>query len=231
MTMATPSPTRAVTTAPASLLRDAPASQLMRDLAHSMAHDRVSVGDLLDQLGERGQGLLLLVLSLPMCIPNIPGISTLFGILLIAPALQMIVGRDAVWMPPRVRAWTFDGKALGAALNAGASFLTKVERFTRPRFQLLTRWPATSVAGVQTLIMALVLILPMWGANLIPGIAVALTGLALLQRDGLAMAASTPVAIGALAWVYFGAKYTLQFFDWLASAGTNFWNAAFPVGL
>jgi hypothetical protein len=31
------------------------------------------------------------------------------------------------------------------------------------------------------------------------------------------MIASTPVAVGALAWVYFGTKYTIDFFVWLAN--------------
>lgn len=198
---------------------DRPASVLLRELAHSLTQERVTVGELIDRLDSRAQGLLLLMLSLPMCIPNIPGISTLFGLLLIPPAIQLLTGRSTLWMPRRVRAWGFDGSRLRAALRGSAKLLSKVEHLSRPRARPLTHWPATSVAGFQTLIMALVLILPIWGANLIPGVAVALTGLGLLQRDGWAIIASTPVAIGAVAWVYFGTKYTINFFVWLANWG------------
>ncbi len=195
---------------------DAPASALLRSLADSLTQEQLTVGDLIDRLDTRAQGLLLLMLSLPMCVPNIPGISTIFGLLLIPPALQLMRGRPNVWMPRRVRGWRLDGNRFRAALRGSARLLAKFEHLSRPRARALTIWPATTVVGFQTLIMALVLILPIWGANLIPGIAVALTGLGLLQRDGWAMIASTPVAIGAVAWVYFGTKYTINLFVWLA---------------
>lgn len=195
---------------------DTPASTLLSELAESLTQERVTVGDLIDRLDTRAQGLLLLMLSLPMCIPNIPGISTIFGLLLIPPALQLLLGRPNVWMPQSIRRWRLDGSHLRAALRSSARLLAKVEHLSQPRARALTTWPATTMVGLQTLIMALVLILPVWGANLIPGIAVALTGLGLLQRDGWAMLASTPVAIGAVAWVYFGTKYTINFFVWAA---------------
>lgn len=198
---------------------DAPASALLIEIAQSLTQDRVTVGELLDRLDARAQGLLLLMLSLPMCIPNVPGVSTIFGLLLIPPAIQMLTGHSRLWMPRRVRSWRLDSAGLRKALKGSAGLMAKVEHLSRPRARLLTRWPATAVAGLQTLIMALVLILPIWGANLIPGVAVALTGLGMLQRDGWAMIASTPVAIGALAWVYFGTKYTINFFVWLADWG------------
>ncbi len=194
---------------------DAPASILMANLADRLDQDRVSVGDLVDHMNGRAQGLLLLVLSLPMCIPNIPGISTLFGILLLAPSLQMMFGQSSPWAPRAVRAWTFNGNHLRKALRGSARVLAKVERFSKPRLRRLTQWPLTGIAGFQTLLMALVLILPMWGANLLPGIAVTLTGLSIIQRDGIAMIASTIFALGSIAWVYAFAKYALDFMHWL----------------
>ena len=68
--------------------------------------------------------------------------------------------------------------------------------------------------------MALVLILPLWGANLIPGLAVSMSGLAILQRDGVLALLSAPVAMAALAWVYFGTKYAVSFLAWLAEWGS-----------
>jgi hypothetical protein len=152
---------------------DVPASQLLGSLANTLTQDRVTVGELIDRLDARAQGLLLLMLSLPMCIPNVPGVSTIFGLLLIPPAIQLLTGRSTLWMPSGVRDWRMEGHRLRSALRGSAKLLAKVERLSRPRARLLTHWPATAVAGFQTLIMALVLILPIWGANLIPGIAVA----------------------------------------------------------
>lgn len=187
------------------------------ELADSVGSEHIAVGELLERLAERGTGLLLLMLSLLMCVPNIPGISTVFGLLLIPPSLQMISGRASIWMPRWVRERALEGTRLRAALRASVPLLRRIEIIATPRLALLTQWPATSLVGMQTLTMALVLILPMWGANLIPGIAVVLTGLGMLQRDGALLLASTCVALAALAWVYFGTHYTVRMGGWLWS--------------
>lgn len=196
-------------------------STLMIELADTIDSERVPLGDLLDRLHGRGQGLLLLILALPMCIPNIPGISTIFGLLLIAPSLQLILGRTSIWTPRFARQWTIKGSSLRAALRASVPLLRQIERLARPRLAFLTVWPATFWIGLQTLVMALVLILPIWGANLIPGIAVVLTGLGILERDGALIVLSASVAVAALTWVYFGTYYTIAFFSrlWEWSAG------------
>ncbi|MBL8268808.1 exopolysaccharide biosynthesis protein, partial [Steroidobacter sp.] len=174
-----------------------PAAQLLLELAETIDTEMISVGDLMQRLDRHGVGLTLLILALPMCLPNIPGISTLFGILMIAPALQLTLGRATLWMPGRLRNFTMRATHVQTALRASAPLLRKIERFSTPRWTKLVIEPATSLIGIQTLVMALVLILPMWGANLIPGIAVTLTGIGILQRDGAFILTSTLVAIGA----------------------------------
>ena len=119
------------------------ASSVMTDLAAGIGEDRLSVGVFLDRLDTRAPGLLLLILALPMCVPNVPGISTLFGLLLIAPALQMMFGRSTPWLPRPVRAWSFSGRALTAALRVSVPLLRRAERFTRPRLNWMMRWYAS----------------------------------------------------------------------------------------
>lgn len=193
----------------------APASHLLFALAEEIGTDRMTVGAFFDRLDERGLGIVLLVLSLPMCLPNIPGISTLFGFLLLFPSFQMMRGASSVWVPQFLRLRALQGEALSAILKACAGALRRIEGLSRPRLEGLTHGPVMRLVGVQTFVMALVLIIPMWGANLIPGIAVVFTGLAILQRDGIFMLASVPVAMGALAWVYFGARLSIGAMQWL----------------
>ena len=85
-------------------------SELLQDLVHAFPNERVSFGELIDRLDLRAHGVLLLVLALPMCIPNVPGISTIFGVLMMLPALQLVlgsrrpVGAAALYAPGRFRA-------------------------------------------------------------------------------------------------------------------------------
>jgi hypothetical protein len=192
------------------------ASAVLEELSEAFPGEKISVGELVDQLDSRAHGVLLLILALPMCIPNIPGISTIFGALMIAPALALLFGQRRLWLPEQMRAWTFPRDGFRRALQLAIGGLRRVEYLIKPRLSVLTRWPATSFVGFQTLLMAIVLILPIWGANLSPGVTVTLTALALMQRDGVLMLLSIPCAIGSIAWVYFFTKYGVMAAAWLA---------------
>jgi hypothetical protein len=180
-------------------------SELLEDLTDAFPNERVTVGELLDRLENRAIGLLLLILALPMCIPNVPGISTVFGILLLAPSLQLLLGGKKLSLPNFMRAWTFPREGLRKAVSAAAPVLRRIEKFIRPRLNGVTHFPFTIFFGLQTLIMSLVLILPIPGGNWPPGMTISITALALLQRDGLLAVFSTlcATASGVAAYYFF----------------------------
>jgi len=101
-------------------LRVAPprASALLDELHDAFPNETVTVAELVDRLEGRAIGLLLLILALPVCIPNVPGISTIFGLLIIAPAIQMMLGGHRLWLPQRVRSWSFPREGLQRAIRA-----------------------------------------------------------------------------------------------------------------
>jgi hypothetical protein len=207
------------TTAPPSDASGRAASALLDDLVESFPADKVSVGELVDRLDSRAHGVLLLVLALPMCVPNVPGISTIFGVLMMAPAFQLVLGSRRLWLPRRVREWSVDCEALRKTLRVAIPPLTRVEYLIRPRWARLTRFPATIFVGLQTLLMAFILILPIPFANWPPGMTVAMTALALLQRDGVLMLLTIPAAIASVASVYLGTRLGLAVIngaiDWI----------------
>jgi hypothetical protein len=185
------------------------ASELLDDLVDTFPEETVSVGELIDRLDSRAHGVLLLVLALPMCIPNVPGISTIFGVLMLAPALQLVLGSRRLIVPKRVREWRVDGAILRRTLRSATPTLKRIEYLIKPRWSRLTRFPVTILVGLQTLLMALVLILPIPFANWPPGMTVAMTALALLQRDGVLMLLTIPAAIASVASVYLGTRLGL----------------------
>ncbi len=192
-----------------------PASALLDDLVQAFPGESVSVGELVDQLDSRANGVVLLVLALPMCIPNVPGISTIFGVLMLAPALQLVFGSHTMWLPRRLREMRISCETLRRTFNAATPVLRRVEYLIKPRWSWLTRFPATIYVGLQTLFMALVLILPIPLGNWPPGMTVALTALALLQRDGVLMVLTT-IAAGAATYVaYLAGDYVIKFFEGL----------------
>lgn len=186
------------------------ASQLLEDLVETFPDESVSVGELIDRLDSRAHGVLLLILALPMCIPNVPGISTIFGVLMLAPAIQMVLGSRRLMVPERVRAWRVSGEALRRTFRVATPTLKRLEHLIKPRMARLTRFPVTILVGLQTLLMAIILILPIPFANWPPAMTVTLTALALLQRDGLLMLLTIPAAALSAYSVYFGTRVGLS---------------------
>ncbi len=184
----------------------ATASALLSDLIQAFPEERVTVGDILERLEGQAFGLLLLLLALPNCIPNIPGLSTIFGVLMIAPAVQLIFGQEDLWLPRRVRRWSISRDALHMAIKGSLPILKRIERYVAPRWTFLTHPPFTQLLGLQTLMLAFVLILPIPLGNWPPGITVAATALALLQRDGRLALLSVPLAILSVAIAWAGVR-------------------------
>lgn len=183
-----------------------PASVLLVHLMDAFPEERVTVGEVMERLEGQAFGLLLLVLALPNCIPNIPGLSTIFGVMMLAPAIQLILGRDALWLPERVRKWSFSRDALHSAIKGALPILKRIERYVAPHWSFLTKPPFTQLLGLQTLFLAIVLILPIPLGNWLPGVTVAATALALLQRDGRLVVLSVPLTLISTVFAWAGIR-------------------------
>ncbi len=69
----------------------------------SQSAEGVCLRDLNQGVGPKSFGLTLLLLSLPSALPvPAPGYSTPFGIALLLVSLQIILGRQSVWLPARM---------------------------------------------------------------------------------------------------------------------------------
>ncbi len=191
-------------------------SDLLRDLRDAFpGEDPISVHDVLKRLDGRAFGLLLLILALPNCIPNVPGISTVFGLLLVAPALQMIFGAGTPWIPKRIGNMHINPAPFRRVIDWALPHLLRVERFVQPRLQFLTQKPATIWFGVQTLILAGILTLPIPLANWPPGMGVATLAIALLQRDGLFALISFGFFLASCIIAPLGIGMALAALDWV----------------
>ena len=75
-------------------------------LSHTPA--RISLGELLDALGDHGFGLLILANALPNAVPgpHIPGFSAAFAIALVVLGAQLALGWRSPRIPLRVRRWS-----------------------------------------------------------------------------------------------------------------------------
>lgn len=155
-------------------------------LSRERAEHRLTLGEVFERIGDRGFGLLLIILSLPSALPvPAPGYSTPFGILIAVLALQMLAGRKSPWLPPRAARTELHGKFLDGMLSFFTKFFGKVEFLIRPRLRWVGSRGGLAFLGVLVLLMACLMILPIPLTNTFPAFVIFLTGIGLTEEDGL----------------------------------------------
>ncbi len=179
-------------------------SDLLERRALTIAHDKVLVADMLELLGERSIGGMLLLLSLPMALPvPVPGLSVPFGASMIIVAAQLAAGRRQAWLPGILARRPLGTVAFRRFIEHAIPLLRRLERFVRPRGKWLAgKWVSLPV-GLICLVLALIITLPIPLGHVVPGTAISMLSLGLLERDGVALWVGLIISAGALLWVTF----------------------------
>lgn len=161
-------------------------SELLRHVSDS-AGEKITLGQIANAMDDRSFGAFLVVFCLPNLVPLPPGATFILGLPLVFIACQMAFSRlDTIWLPKRLRDYSFDNKAFSTMLDKFIPWMNKAEKIIKPRFfsgnRLIER-----LLGVFALILALIVFLPIPLGNMGPSLALALMGLGLTERDGLLM--------------------------------------------
>lgn len=144
------------------------------------------VGEIVDAVGDRGFGLLLVILSLPSALPvPAPGYSTPFGLILAVLGIQMLCARSKPSLPGRARRMKIQRQHANRLLGAGLRFLGWTERLIRPRMEWIGSRAGRVFFGGVVLMMAILMIFPIPLTNTFPAMVIFLTGVAFCERDGL----------------------------------------------
>ena len=159
------------------------------------------LGEVVSALGDRGYGLLILVLAAPSLLPiYIPGLSAVVGIPLALIALQMALGLPRPWLPRKLLRRPFRRREFASLTNRVLPWIIRLERVLKPRLPMLTHPLAERLLGVIALVLAITLALPIPFTGIPLGIALALIGAGLMERDGVVMLAGLAIAAAALAY-------------------------------
>jgi hypothetical protein len=154
--------------------------------------ESVSVRWLLEALRKRAFGFLLLFLAIPNILPMPPGLSTIFGILLLFPSIQMMLGNAQPWFPSAISKRRLRQSSLKFIVTKSEPWLNRIEPLTHERLVFLTEGAAIPVLGAVCLMLALILMLPIFLGNLFPGLAIAAIAIGLIQRDGVFVLVAAP---------------------------------------
>ncbi|WP_377290369.1 exopolysaccharide biosynthesis protein [Rhizobium sp. SG2393] len=190
-------------------------SDALAEVIAAIKGERVTLRDILAQMGESGLLLLCGLLSLPFLVPvSIPGVSTVFGVGIVLIGIAITFNR-LPWLPSRLADKPLDAEKLVPVLEKGLRILRRFDRFFRVRLHALTdgrlvnRVNGLALTGAGVLLMMPLSIIPF--SNTLPGVAILLLSAGISQRDGLVVAGGylmivlTLVYFAVLAWLAFAA--------------------------
>ena len=145
----------------------------------------VTLGELSDGMQERAFGLLILLLALPCALPFVYGLPQLVALPMLVLTLQMTRGRTAPWLPETLRKRRMSIKSLLSVLLTTRKYAGWLERLAHPRLPAISSTSAQRIVGALMLVPCLSILVPLPLTNTVPGIAVGITAVGLIQRDAL----------------------------------------------
>ncbi|MEL7252953.1 MAG: exopolysaccharide biosynthesis protein [Pseudomonadota bacterium] len=169
----------------APVAQDIAISDRLDLLAVEAGGEGVTLAWVLETLGERAFGLFLLFLALPCCIPFLYGIPQIVALPMMFVSVQILMGRRAPWLPQKLGARAISSDSLTGLATRAGPWLRRIEALSKPRLTALTRPPADQLVGVALVIFSASILVPLPGTNTVPGFAVVLVAMGLLQRDGI----------------------------------------------
>ena len=167
---------------------------LLASLTDCTSGDEVTVRDLLNAVGRRSYGPILLLLGFIAVTPLtiIPGTSWLVALITLLVAGQIVIGLKFPWVPRRVLDVSFPRSALVAGIEQARKYVRPVDRVLKPRLAFLSGPPFIALVALVCVAAAL-LTFPLGlfpFGPVLPGLTVLLFGLGLTARDGFVLVAA-----------------------------------------
>ena len=162
-------------------------SQELLDFLDELDGRDCLIQDLVDRHGDRGFGLLLLILALPAALPiPAPGYATPFGVLMVALGFQMLRGRQSPWVPAFAARRTISFKMLSFSVRNGRIPLRVAEFLVRPRLSRMARNRRfLAGVGLTIMLMAGFMSLPIPLTNTAPSFVIFVLAAGMLEEYGL----------------------------------------------
>lgn len=208
----------------------APATRLSDELESLLSvapGEPMTLRTVVEHLHFRGLPALIVLLCVPFLFPvAIPGLSIPFGIAIALCGLRLGLGHN-FWMPQFLLRRKIPYDLLKKLVGSAAAFYRKIEKLVRPRMHFLQRWPGMiNLMGFMIMIGGILLSLPIPPpfplTNTIPGLAIILMALGIMERDGICTLVGYAFALIGAVYVglifFLGAAGARQLWSWLAGS-------------
>jgi hypothetical protein len=158
-------------------------SAILRELGDK-SDGHLRLGDVVERFGPRALGALLFLFGLLNLIPWPPGGTTITGTPLLLISAQVAFGARTLWLPKAMLSRGLDAGTVQKGLKRILPRLEQAERVSKPRLAWLFGPVGDRLIGLTCTLLAMIIVLPIFGGNFLPAVAVSVLALSLVQRDG-----------------------------------------------
>lgn len=167
--------------------------------------ERLCLGEIVEAFGDRAFGPVMFFFALINMLPWPPGGTTVTGAPLLLLSMELALGRDTLWIPRWAERVAVNRQTFRKLSGRFRKPLKLTEKLSRPRAAFMTGGPGQGLIGLACVFLSAVLVLPIWGGNLLPAVAMGFFSLGVMQRDGLA---------ALIGWILTGATVAVLFLAW-----------------
>ena len=153
-----------------------------------------------------GRGSFALLFVILLGVPALPlptaGATHVFEVIAVLLALQLVAGRDEIWLPKRWRGLELAGPRQQKFLKGLMKLIRWLERFSRPRLTFLFEHRLTDVVFgllVIALSVAAFVAPPFSGLDTLPSLGAVLLSLGVLLEDALVVVLALVVGVAGIA--------------------------------
>jgi len=176
-------------------------------VANGSSEKKIILGELLDKVGERSHGALILVPALIALLPTggIPTVPTIMATLIVLIALQMAFSPEHIWLPRRIRLFSISSSKLQDSLSRFRPYAGKLSWLFSARMTFINEKPFLYLIVLALMAMAATMpfleLLPFAAAA--PSFVMTVIGLGLTTDDGLWTLAGLSLAALALGGFFY----------------------------
>jgi hypothetical protein len=168
-------------------------------------HDQVSIGMVVEAIGSRSFGPLLMLIGITLFSPlsGIPGMSFFMAVFVLLVAVQMLIGRKKFWLPPFILNRSVEHGKLQKALEWLDKPARGIDRVLKPRLTFLVhRSGSYGIAGLCVIVglcMPMMELVPF--SSSVAGLGLLILGLSLVAHDGLLALLAIVIFSGAFSFL------------------------------
>ncbi len=186
-------------------------SAVLRAVIDTAKGETITIGEIIEAFGERAFGFVLILFSLPNCVPAPPGIAGIVGTPVLIFGIQMMLGHRRPWLPGFILRRSVPVAKFKRLIDVAEPKLRKLESWCKPRLTPLFSVFGDRMAGLFAFLVAVSVLIPFPGTNFPPSIALVIASIAVIEEDGYLLIAGYLIGIAGLAYTatVMGASYHL----------------------